>query len=128
MTQVIAPTDNPVDILQKRTSCYRQRPSVYAIAPCTCGNENTQWSEFERHLWCDKCEKDFIPEHAGIFSGPIAVNLCAMMGIRFDRVDLNTGETLLFDIETCEYLDEDGKPVKSPEAFDAPASLNPKPN
>lgn len=57
--------------LKKRVNCYIQPPRVFDIAPCSCGNADTQWSEYEGHLWCAKCEKDFIPEHTGIFSGPI---------------------------------------------------------
>jgi len=56
-----------------------------------CGNEETQWSEFEKHLWCEKCQVDFIPKHAGIFDGPILVRVCELLGIYFDRVNIITG-------------------------------------
>lgn len=78
--------------LEKRTWVYVQPPASYEIAPCSCGNTDTQWSEFKHHLWCDKCQKDFIPDHGGIFEGPIAVTVCSMLGISFDRFNLETNE------------------------------------
>lgn len=78
------------DNLEKRKWCYLQKPSVFEVAPCDCGNYDTQWSEFKGHLWCSKCEKDFIPEHNGILDGPIPVNVCKMLGISFDRINLET--------------------------------------
>src|SRR5688572_21693877 len=76
--------------LEKRTWCYTQPPDTYEIAPCDCGTTATQWSEFKGHLWCAKCQKDFIPTHNGLFDGPIGVELCRMLGISFDTVDLAT--------------------------------------
>lgn len=77
---------------EKRAWCYVQSPSMYEMAPCACGNADTQWSEFAKHLWCSKCEIDFVPEHAGIFDGPIPVKVCEMLGISFDRINLETNE------------------------------------
>ena len=65
-------------------------PKTYEMSECLCGNHETQWSEFEKHLWCEVCQKDFIPECAGIFDGPIPLNLCKMMGISFDKFNLET--------------------------------------
>ena len=88
--------------LEKRTWCYIQRPSQYDIAPCQCGNRDTQWSEWKGHLWCDKCQKDFIPAHNGIFDGPIPARTAGLLGISFDRVDLATNTILKFDLEKLE--------------------------
>jgi hypothetical protein len=88
---------------EKRTWCYRQPPAAFEIAGCTCGNSATQWSEFTGHLWCSKCEKDFIPAHNGIFDGPIPVGLAGMMGMSFDRIDLATQTIQKFNPETGEY-------------------------
>jgi hypothetical protein len=74
------------------------------MAPCDCGNHETQWSEFTKHLWCARCEEDFIPAHAGMFDGPIPVKLCSMMGIVFDRVIIATGELDRFDVDKGEYV------------------------
>ncbi|WP_041645592.1 hypothetical protein RU820_05595 [Acidithiobacillus ferrooxidans] len=76
--------------MKRRTWVYCQPPKTYEIAACDCGNEDTQWSEFEGHLWCEKCQKDFIPAHNGIFDGPIPMQATAMFGICFDRVILAT--------------------------------------
>ncbi len=83
--------------LKRRTHSYILSPGSFGISGCTCGNGETQWSEFEQHLWCDKCEKDFIPEQGGVFDGPISVDVCACLGIVFDRISLETGEIEIFD-------------------------------
>lgn len=76
--------------LDKRTWVYVQRPAEYEIAGCPCGNADPEWSEYKGHLWCAKCQKDFIPEHNGIFDGPIPVNGARLMGICLDRFNLET--------------------------------------
>lgn len=83
-----------------RTHVYVQRPRIYEIAPCACGNADPDWSEFEKHLWCQKCEIDFIPEHDGIFGGPIPVETCGMLGISFDRYNLETKQVEPFVVDT----------------------------
>ena len=83
--------------LEKRTWCYTQSPNTYGMAPCSCGNADTQWSEFKGHLWCEVCQKDFRPEHGGVFDGPIPVYTSMMLGMRFDRIDLATGKIEVFD-------------------------------
>lgn len=75
----------------KRKWVYVQRPAIYEMAGCECGNNDPDWSEYEKHLWCQVCQTDFVPKHIGIFSGPIGVHACAMLGIVFDRVNLETG-------------------------------------
>lgn len=89
--------------LEKRTWCYVQPPASFEMAPCTCGNADTQWSEFAKHLWCAKCEIDFIPKHAGVFDGPIPVTVSTVLGMSFDRVNLETNEVDRFNIEECRY-------------------------
>ena len=85
---------------QKRTWVFIQSPSDYDIAPCACGNHDTQWSEYEKHLWCAKCEIDFIPEHNGIFDGPIMSNTAQMLGMSFTKVDLLTNDILVLDSDS----------------------------
>ncbi len=77
--------------IEKRTWYYAQRPAIYGISPCECGNEDTDWSEYCHMVWCQRCRRDFFPPSNGLFDGPISVHACAMMGIFFDRVDLETG-------------------------------------
>ena len=82
--------------LQKRTTVYLQQPRDYEISGCSCGNENTQWSEYESHLWCDKCNIDFKPKHKGIFDGPIGIGMVSLFGIYFHRLNLETNEVEAF--------------------------------
>jgi hypothetical protein len=89
--------------LIKRTWHYIQPPKVFEISPCPCGNNETQWSEYEKHLWCDRCQKDFVPEFGGIFDGPILVGVCKLLGISFDRYNMETKEYEYFDTETLKY-------------------------
>jgi hypothetical protein len=88
--------------MEKRTWCYLQQPFNFEMAACDCGNEETQWSEYKDHLWCDKCQKDFIPKHTGIFSGPIPIMASRMLGLHFDRFNILT--------EQAEILDEANLP------------------
>lgn len=83
--------------LAKRDWVYIQPPKAYEIAPCSCGNNNCQWSEFKKHLWCEKCQKDFVPEHNGVFDGPIPIQVSAMFGIYFDLENISDGT-----IDFCE--------------------------
>jgi len=80
------------DSLEKRTHVYVMRPKEYEIAGCKCGNGDPDWSEFKGRLWCQVCQIDFIPEHNGIFDGPIPVNAMKMLGIPLDRYNIATGE------------------------------------
>lgn len=76
--------------LEKRTHVYVMRPKEYEISGCKCGNDDPEWSEFKGHLWCACCEIDFIPEHGGIFDGPIPVQCAGMLGIDLRMLNLDT--------------------------------------
>ncbi len=84
---------------KKREWCYLMPPKAYEIAPCSCGNSETQWSIDAGYLWCAKCQKDFVPEHNGIFDGPILVGAAEILGISFDRMIIATGKIERFDGE-----------------------------
>jgi hypothetical protein len=99
-------TSNPALPLKKREWHYLAQPAVFEMAPCACGNHETQWSEFAEHLWCAKCEIDFRPVHAGVFDGPIPSKVAAMLGVRFDRFNLVTNKVERFDLETSSYVVE----------------------
>jgi hypothetical protein len=75
-----------------RTEVYVLRPREYEMAGCACGNEDPDWSEWWGHLWCPKCQIDFIPAHGGVFDGPIPINTAHMMGLCFATVNIATGE------------------------------------
>ena len=79
--------------LEKRTDVYCERPYKFEMSGCPdCGNDDCDWSEFKHHLWCQKCNKDFIPASSGIFDGPVCVAACELIGIYFDTIDIATGE------------------------------------
>lgn len=80
--------------LERREWVYVQRPREYEIAGCECGNEDPDWSEFKRYLWCAACAKDFIPAHNGIFDGPIPMETARMIGIDLRQYSIATGEIL----------------------------------
>ena len=77
--------------MEKRTWMYVQNPKQYGIECNLCNGENIQWSEFDHHIWCYDCEKD-IKGTEGLFGGPILANVCRLMGICFDMVNIETGE------------------------------------
>jgi hypothetical protein len=87
---------NPIT-LEKRTWVYVQRAAQYEVAGCSCGNLDPDWSEYKDRLWCSACQIDFQPEHWGVFDGPICVGACAMLGICFDRFNLETQQIERFD-------------------------------
>lgn len=68
---------------------------------------DTQWSEYEKHVWCEKCQKDFIPEHNGIFDGPIIIETCFLLGISFDRLNLETSKVERFNREALNWEESD---------------------
>ena len=90
----------------KRTHCYICVPSMYEIECPICGaTSKITWSEFEKHLWCYTCEKDIYLDliHSGIFSGPIPYEIATtIFGMSFDRVNIETGDILKFDISNSE--------------------------
>lgn len=78
--------------LEKRTWVYVMRPAEYGIAGHSCGNNDPDWSEYQKHLWCAPCAVDFIPEHSGMFDGPIGIEVSALLGISYDRYNIQTGQ------------------------------------
>lgn len=89
--------------LVKRKWCYLRPPKIFGIPPCKCGNRKIQWSEWENHVWCNQCQIDFIPEHNGIFDGPIPIHCAGMLGMTFDRFNLITGIIDVFDPDTVQW-------------------------
>ena len=68
----------------KRTWVYIHNPKHYEIQCDVCGGSKIEWSEWEKLIWCYDCELD-TKGTGGIFSGPIPVELCKMMGISFEK-------------------------------------------
>jgi len=75
--------------MKKRKWVYIMKPTAYEISCDLCGGSNIEWSEFEHMIWCYDCEKD-TPGNEGIFDGPIPVEVCKMLGISFDKINLKT--------------------------------------
>lgn len=93
---------------KKRTWFYTLPPAAFEITCSQCGGSNLWWSEYDNHIWCYDCEIDFNPEydlHAGIFSGPIPLQASYMMGLVFDRFNIETGKVEILNLETNEYED-----------------------
>ena len=88
--------------LKRRDWIYTQHPTVYNISCNYCGGTDIDWSEFEGRIWCHDCHCD-VPGSCGVFDGPIPVEICEMLGVRFDRLDLRTGKLLRMTIE-CDKL------------------------
>ena len=87
---------------------YTLPPATYEITCSQCGGSNLWWSEYENHIWCYDCEIDFNPEygeHAGIFSGPIPIQASYMIGLVFDRFNMETKKVEILNIDTYEYED-----------------------
>lgn len=73
----------------RRTWHYLLGPNEFQTSGCTCcAGHNITWSEFKDRLWCFDCELDFEPEHWGVLDGPIIMEVCALMGITFERVNM----------------------------------------
>ncbi len=85
--------------MKKREWMYVQKPQEYSIACDICGGNNLEWSEFDKLIWCYDCEKD-TPGTGGIFDGPIPVQTCQMMGICFDKINIETKEIEKFEQST----------------------------
>ena len=77
--------------MTKRTEVYVMRPKEYEISGCDCGNQDPEWSEFQGHMWCQLCRKDFIPTQGGIFDGPIPINTVHLLGLCMATMNIETG-------------------------------------
>ena len=75
---------------KKRKWVYVQSPGTYDVFCDLCGNKDVEWSEYQGLVWCWRCLKN-TKGTAGIFGGPIPVELTKMLGISFDRIDIKTG-------------------------------------
>ena len=108
----VAIPDVAVRSLRTRSWRFLQPPAAFDMAPCICGNSATTWSEFDKHLRCDTCGKDFVPAHRGVFDGPIRFRTAHLEGLSFDRINLRSGEVERFDAKKLRYVDQSGGPVQ----------------
>lgn len=87
--------------LKRREYVYCQPPKDYGISGCPqCRHDDCQWSEFVHRCWCPICRIDFEPRYKGIFDGPIGVQLCELIGIRFDAFHIETQTVVPFECPT----------------------------
>lgn len=79
--------------MKKRKWIYILKPPRYEIRCDLCGGTNITWSEFEHRIWCFECKKD-TPGTGGIFDGPIPLEVCKMLGVSFDKIQIPSGKIL----------------------------------
>ena len=94
--------------LEKRTWYYVQEPSVYSMHCDKCEGHNITWSEFKHMIWCYDCEID-TEGFPGIFGGPIPLYISGLLGISFDRYNMETGKIEKFDAENGWKNDSEAK-------------------
>jgi hypothetical protein len=96
-----------IDVLMiKRKYCNILPPYIFEMKCPKCKGINIDWSEYENHIWCYDCKQDSDPgdtEYAGIFSGPVPVHVSYILGLHFDRINLETNKIELFNLNTCDY-------------------------
>ena len=96
--------------MKKRTWHYILPPTAFDMRCDKCWEgdlsdgtgTNITWSEFEHMIWCFDCEID-TEGFAGVFDGPIPMYASRMLGITFDRFNMETNQIERFNIETCEW-------------------------
>ena len=91
--------------MKKRKWCYIMNPTAYEMSCDLCGGTNITWSEYERMIWCYDCKKDTHGKD-GIFGGPIGLEVCKLLGISFDRIDIKTGERLFMNRKGNKFVYE----------------------
>jgi hypothetical protein len=82
----------------KRRYMYVQKPQEYEMSCDRCHGSNIQWSEWEGLIWCYDCKVDTKGD-GGVFDGPIPIQTAELLGLCFDRVDIENGKILKFDTE-----------------------------
>ena len=88
--------------MEKRTWHYIQKPQEHDISCPVCESRNLAWSEFENCIWCYKCEKDY-DNYVSALSGPVPVRVALMLGISFDRYNMETKKVEKYNVDTNQY-------------------------
>ncbi len=94
--------------MKKRTWHYIQKPQEHDISCPECGGVNLAWSEFENHIWCYDCQKD-LNNYTSALSGPVPVQVALMLGISFDRYNMETKKVEKFNVENGKYESNENK-------------------
>ena len=98
-----------------RTWHYMAKPNSFDIVCPICSSGELEWSEWEKHIWCNVCKLDLQPEYT-IFDGPIPIQLAEEIGFNFDIWDMEKKKILKFDSKTGEFNPIDKVSFKSLEA------------
>lgn len=93
--------------MNKRTWHYLFPPQAFDMRCDKCWNNdldsntglNITWSEWEHLIWCFDCEID-TEGFKGIFGGPVPINASYMLGLTFDRWNMEINEVELYNLET----------------------------
>lgn len=92
--------------MKKRTWHYVMEPQVFEMHCDKCEQDNITWSEFEHKIWCYDCKID-TEGFPGIFGGPIPMQISGLIGISFDRFNMETKKVDKFNTETFKYESEE---------------------
>lgn len=87
--------------MKKRKWCYVLPPYVYDITCDKCNGTNIEWSEYESKIWCYDCKID-TKGTGGVFVGPIPIYTSYLLGISFDRINLETKQIERLNLDTLE--------------------------
>jgi hypothetical protein len=89
--------------LKKRKWMYVQKPYSYEIVCDKCNGTNIEWSEFEGLIWCYDCQID-TKGTGGVFDGPIPLEVAGVLGMSFDRIDLERKCLMRYNKEKNDYV------------------------
>jgi hypothetical protein len=116
------PITNEINVKIKRIWCYIQKPAQHEISCPKCKGTNLDWSEWDKHIWCYNCKKDY-SNYSSALSGPVPVQVATMLGLSLDMFNIETNEVKHYDLNKDEFIDmsletykelnkptEDGKP------------------
>lgn len=97
--------------MEKRTWHYLMEPTRFEMHCDKCEGGNIEWSEYARMIWCYDCEID-TEGYGGIFDGPIPIKAIGMLGISFDRYNMETDKVERFNDDTNEWIPASDKEME----------------
>lgn len=75
--------------MNKRKWCFASPPADFGIKCDICGGDNLAWSEYEDLVWCFDCKID-TKGTENLLSGPVPVEVAALLGINLTKINLST--------------------------------------
>jgi len=90
----------------KRTSHYVQSPWEYEMECPKCGGKKIEWSEWDDCLWGYSCKKDLriTRKSSGVFNGPIPIKAAELLGMCFDRWDMEKKKFMVWNDKEEKYV------------------------